>query len=101
MTRTLQCPTCGAPFDYVPDQGLTIRCAYCDSVILPPEELRQGLPHLTSNAAFPDLPLEKLMRLKEVAEYIRNGNKIQAIKVYREIFGVGLKEAKDAVEAMA
>jgi sugar lactone lactonase YvrE len=40
------------------------------------------------------------MRLKEVAEYVRTGNKIQAIKVYREIFGVGLKEAKDAVEAM-
>jgi hypothetical protein len=101
VTQVLQCPSCSAPLDYNPNQGLTIRCAYCDSVILPPEELRQGLPHLTSNTAFPDLPLGQLLRLKEVAEYIRSGNKIQAIKVYREIFGVGLKEAKDAVEAMA
>jgi ribosomal protein L7/L12 len=28
------------------------------------------------------------------------GNKIEAIKVYREMTGLGLKEAKDAVEAM-
>ena len=89
MTRTLQCPTCGAPYDYVPDQGLTVRCAYCDSVILPPEELRQGLPHLTSNTAFPDLPLEKLMRLTVGAEYSRHGNKIQAIKGSRAMCGVG------------
>jgi len=31
---------------------------------------------------------------------ISNDNKIAAIKVYREATGVGLKEAKDAVEAM-
>jgi ribosomal protein L7/L12 len=29
------------------------------------------------------------------------GNKIQAIKAYREATGAGLKEAKDAVEEMA
>ena len=28
------------------------------------------------------------------------GNKILAIKLYRELYGVGLKEAKDAVEAL-
>lgn len=28
------------------------------------------------------------------------GNKIEAIKLYREIHGVGLKEAKDAVEKL-
>lgn len=36
----------------------------------------------------------------DVRTYIRAGQKIQAIKVYREITGVGLKEAKDAVERM-
>ena len=29
---------------------------------------------------------------------VRAGNKIEAIKLYRELFGVGLAEAKDAVE---
>ena len=35
-----------------------------------------------------------------VRKYLAAGEKIQAIKVYREATGVGLKEAKDAVEAM-
>ena len=37
----------------------------------------------------------------EVVDAIRGGNLIQAIKHYRERTGVGLKEAKDAVEALA
>ena len=32
---------------------------------------------------------------------IARGKLIQAIKIYRETTGVGLKEAKDAVDAMA
>lgn len=35
-----------------------------------------------------------------VRELALSGNKIEAIKVYREATGVGLKEAKDAVEDM-
>ena len=37
----------------------------------------------------------------EVMKLLRSGSKIAAIKVYREQTGVGLKEAKEAVEAMA
>jgi ribosomal protein L7/L12 len=37
----------------------------------------------------------------EILQAIADGNMIQAIKVYRERTGVGLKEAKDAVEALA
>ncbi|NPC70036.1 hypothetical protein HPP05_09805 [Corallococcus exiguus] len=37
---------------------------------------------------------------KSLAELIRSGQMINAIKLYRELHGVGLKEAKDAVEAM-
>lgn len=36
----------------------------------------------------------------EVRASLAQGMKIQAIKLYREITGVGLKEAKEAVEAM-
>ena len=35
---------------------------------------------------------------QQVQNLCRAGNKIQAIKHYREATGVGLKEAKDAVE---
>lgn len=36
-----------------------------------------------------------------IVEAIRSGNKILAIKLYREATGVGLAEAKNAVEAQA
>ncbi|GAA2503128.1 ribosomal protein L7/L12 [Streptomyces longisporus] len=36
----------------------------------------------------------------EVNALLREGKKIQAIKVYREATGAGLKEAKDAVDKL-
>jgi large subunit ribosomal protein L7/L12 len=38
--------------------------------------------------------------MAEVRELVASGNKIEAIKVYREHTGLGLKEAKDAVEGL-
>ncbi len=37
---------------------------------------------------------------EDIRDFLRAGKKIQAIKVYRERYGVGLKQAKDAVERM-
>ncbi len=37
---------------------------------------------------------------ERVMEPLRRGNLIEAIKVYREIYNVGLAEAKQAVEEM-
>jgi ribosomal protein L7/L12 len=34
----------------------------------------------------------------EVQAALRRGNKIEAIKIFRELTGVGLAEAKDAIE---
>jgi ribosomal protein L7/L12 len=36
----------------------------------------------------------------QIEAAIRAGNKIDAIKLYRANYGVGLKEAKDAVDAI-
>lgn len=38
--------------------------------------------------------------VEAIREALLSGKKINAIKIYREIYGVGLKEAKEAVEAM-
>lgn len=38
--------------------------------------------------------------LGEVADLVRRGKKIHAIKRYRDLTGAGLKEAKDAVERL-
>jgi Ribosomal protein L7/L12 C-terminal domain len=45
-------------------------------------------------------PLPSPEKLTEVRSLMKAGNKIAAIKVYREITGVGLAEAKEAVEKM-
>ena len=37
----------------------------------------------------------------EVRALIESGNKIEAIKLYRQMFGTDLKDSKDAVEALA
>jgi len=34
----------------------------------------------------------------QIQDAIRRGNKIEAIKLYREMTGMGLAEAKDAIE---
>ncbi len=35
-----------------------------------------------------------------ILDEVRSGRKIQAIKEYREMTGIGLREAKDAIEAI-
>ena len=39
-------------------------------------------------------------RFAEVRAIARAGNKIEAIKLFRSLTGLGLRESKDAVEAM-
>jgi streptogramin lyase len=65
-----------------------------------PEELRV-------KSAQPEKPAPSLVnlpvqaaRLGELGQLVRSGNKIAAIKLYRELFGVGLKDAKEAVERL-
>ena len=58
-----------------------------------PREERPPLPPRFPPGSLPELEAE-------VRELYRAGQKIQAIKLYRENTGVGLKEAKDAVEAL-
>ncbi|MBO0794564.1 MAG: ribosomal protein L7/L12 [Ktedonobacteraceae bacterium] len=38
--------------------------------------------------------------LSEIYRYLQSGNKIMAVKIYREQTGCGLKEAKDAVDRL-
>ena len=44
--------------------------------------------------------IQQAQKLKEVKQLVQNGKMLEAIKLYREITNVGLKEAKDAVEAI-
>lgn len=109
MSTTFNCPSCTAPLDYDGEE-LTLRCPYCNNTVIVPEELR---PH-GNKATFYDSPnfqmvnmdmdlgslIGQAVQFKEVIELARGGNKIEAIKRYRQLTGLGLKESKDAVEAL-
>jgi ribosomal protein L7/L12 len=43
-------------------------------------------------------PAKDPVRSPEIQAALRRGNKIEAIKIYRELTGVGLAEAKRAVD---
>ena len=48
-----------------------------------------------------EMPPDTSASLEQAVRYwLERGNKIEAIKVYRQATGAGLKEAKDAVESM-
>lgn len=97
MSQTFTCPKCGAPQDYHGGAAATIQCPYCETTLIVPPELRTGSPNATmSNAAW----TRETNALVEIKRLLDNKQKIQAIKVYREHFGGGLRDAKDAVEAI-
>ena len=97
QSQTFTCPKCGAPQDYQGGTAATIQCPYCETTLIVPEALRTR----ASSTAFPsDDNSQYAGKLAEIKRLTTSGNKIAAIKLYREITGVGLKEAKDAVEAI-
>jgi ribosomal protein L7/L12 len=59
-----------------------------------------GIPYGTPQPSLGALPAEGGPWLAEVRALAASDQKINAIKLYREKTGVGLKEAKDAVEGM-
>ena len=92
MPTPLRCPTCSAPLDLPPMHATSLRCPYCGASVMLTE--RSG--HMEADA-----PHDRHAdAIAEVLRQLRAGSKIGAVKVYRERFGVGLKEAKDAVERL-
>jgi predicted RNA-binding Zn-ribbon protein involved in translation (DUF1610 family) len=98
-TRLFKCPTCGGPLE-PPAGASTMKCPYCGNVVIVPESLRTpARPEYMSAPAAMDLNAFG-EEMAEVVRLARGGQKIEAIKLYRETTGVGLAEAKAAVEAM-
>lgn len=98
MAQTFTCPKCGAPQDYKGGSAPTIQCPYCDTTLIVPEALRTPAPNFSALSAG-DWS-RQANALIEIKRLVDGGNQIAAIKLYRETFGTGLKESKDAVEAI-
>jgi len=104
VIQVFKCPSCGASTSYEGGSAPTTTCQFCGSTVIVPEELHAKAEAAPASAPGADLgetalglPLDKLAELKQL---VQSGQKIEAIKLFRETFGVGLKEAKDAVEAL-
>jgi large subunit ribosomal protein L7/L12 len=80
----IRCPFC----DHKNPPGAT-RCAECKAELFISSE---------SETAAPGTEPQSLDG--RVIALVRDGRKIEAIKLYRDMTGAGLKEAKDAVEAL-
>jgi hypothetical protein len=102
MSKPFKCTSCGGPLEY-DGSALSIPCLFCGNSTIVPEELRARPPASWGTGLVDGLfkLQERAANLQEVARLARSNRKIEAIKLYREIFGVGLEEAKVAVERMA
>jgi ribosomal protein L7/L12 len=76
------------------------KCPFCHSSILLPSELNKSEPGASKNDVFDNI-LGHAQDLKRMTDLARSGNKIEAIKIYREVFDTSLSESKRAIEAVA
>lgn len=94
MIQVAKCPACGAPLEI--DGDRLELCEFCGSRMV------VSAQNTFNSMSFGfDSLLVQAQKLKEVLHLARAGRKIEAIKIYRETFNVGLAEAKEAVENLA
>jgi ribosomal protein L7/L12 len=96
--NTFPCPLCGAML-FSEDARATVYCPSCtNTVIISPEEplIQDPFAPVTVTPADTPEPAWWAEMRRELGE----GNKIAAIKVYKDNTGCGLKEAKESVEAI-
>lgn len=88
--ETHDCPKCGGSLQVV-SGSRTIICGYCGTeVTIRDDEPGRSEPNLITSE-----------NLERVRTMIAGGEYVEAIKLYRESTGASLKDAKDAVDAMA
>jgi hypothetical protein len=94
--KEMECPNCGAPVNF--GDGTRAQCSFCSSELYLSDEgvkVSSVLNDLLENP-----PLPHGVDIDAVRQLVSEGQKIEAIKLVREQTGLGLKEAKDAVEAI-
>ncbi len=92
MAPETKCQNCGGTID-----SSERSCPYCGTA----QKAQVGAPTMLSVPARQPSPFNSAAEaMDEIKSQLRQGNKINAVKVYREHFNTGLKEAKDAVDAI-
>lgn len=108
MIHNFKCPHCGAPLSYDSEHDTAaIKCDYCEMSTPVPLEFRpfntssqsqtQSQASFAGGVSFGPSP----ETMAEIQVLLRGNNKIEAIKIMRGASGLGLKEAKDFIDAMS
>jgi LSD1 subclass zinc finger protein len=92
MAEALKCPSCAASLEIPPGGVTSMRCPYCNTTVM----LGGQGPDSVGDFS----PAQNVVIMRQIADLLGSGNKIAAIKIYRQTFGSGLAEAKMAVEKM-
>jgi ribosomal protein L7/L12 len=99
------CPNCNAGLELENNRKAIVRCDYCHSMVIVPVSLRQKSdPSVEENIEVkrPPKPIKPQLSepeaIAKVTELARNGEPLEAMKLYRETFSVGLKETKAAID---
>lgn len=92
----MQCPNCGAPIDFA--GGTRATCSFCRSQVYLTDDGVKASSLL--NDLLDNQPVTRGVDIEGVQQLVREGKKIEAVKLVREQTDLGLKEAKDAVDSI-
>ena len=98
--ESFKCPHCGAPIEYDGQGAKTVTCPFCAQPALVPENLlpRPAAAPFMSSGMDQGALIGQAVELAMIVKALRAGNKIEAIKIYRQATGASLLDAKTAVE---
>ena len=89
--KPLTCPTCGAPLNF-DGKSTSVRCNFCQNLVV----LETPKPDMEFKSWL-DTPV-RIPLPEDLLELLRAGNKVKAIKRYREVYDVSLARAKYAIK---
>jgi uncharacterized Zn finger protein (UPF0148 family) len=98
MGAAFICPNCGAPLLVGRGQAVA-QCGYCGSSVAVPQP--ETPAQKAERSAYHRDPLVPDPTLSEVAALFREGKRVQATILYREITGATLKQAQQALDRLA
>lgn len=107
MTHLFQCPSCNAPLEYDGVKSL-VGCPYCGNNVIVPETLRPRQEEAQRSSASEDEGMSAPYPKRDIAHILQTvqqmahgGQKVQAIRLFRDAFGTTLEEARRAVNTLA
>jgi sugar lactone lactonase YvrE/uncharacterized Zn finger protein (UPF0148 family) len=102
MSLTFHCPSCGAPLDPPAHNEPSMRCPFCNSSVIVPQEMRHQTQRgdtLSRDQAMAALP-DSSQQMIRIIRLIKDGEKEEAIRVFREAFDSNRSDAENKIEAI-